>query len=260
MKYITLIFLSLISISISAQIEYSDSILTNKKGNPILPQTGDWSIGTTATPFLQYFGNIFSSDYTDTPYFSSSNSGNIFAKYQKKTNLSYRLGLSIGSSNDFQKIANPSNSDEYDKGVSSALSLSLSLGFEKYKSYKKRLRGYFGADISFSKSPYFGTHYFSFDYIEGIYKYSNVNTSSLNYSEIGGNTYSISGVGFIGAEYFFAPKISLSGEFGMGAAASFTGDRKYNPENGPSLIFVPGSNKITIFTNNSSSIKLFFYF
>ena len=260
MKYIIFIFLSLISISISAQNEHSDSILTNKKGNPILPQTGDWSIGTTATPFLEYFGNIFSSDYTYTPYFSSSNSGNIFAKYQKNVNLSYRLGLSIGSSNHFQKFASPSNPDEYDEGVSSALSASISFGFEKYKSYKSRLRGYFGADISFSKSPYFGTHYSTFEYVEGIYKYSNVNTSSLNFSEIGGNTYSIRGIGFIGAEYFFAPKISLSGEFGMGVSSSFTGDRKYNPENGPSLIFVPGSNKITIFTNNSSSIKLFFYF
>ena len=34
--------------------------LTSKKGFPILPETGDYSIGIDATPFLQYFGQIFS--------------------------------------------------------------------------------------------------------------------------------------------------------------------------------------------------------
>ena len=33
--------------------------LTSKKGEPILPEAGDWAIGIDATPFLNYAGNFF---------------------------------------------------------------------------------------------------------------------------------------------------------------------------------------------------------
>ena len=33
--------------------------LTSKKGEPILPEAGDWGISTDATPFLNYAGNFF---------------------------------------------------------------------------------------------------------------------------------------------------------------------------------------------------------
>lgn len=33
--------------------------LTSKKGEPILPEKGDWSFSIDANPFLFYIGNIF---------------------------------------------------------------------------------------------------------------------------------------------------------------------------------------------------------
>ena len=34
--------------------------LTSKKGEPYLPEAGDWSIGIDANPLLNYMGNLFS--------------------------------------------------------------------------------------------------------------------------------------------------------------------------------------------------------
>lgn len=39
-----------------------EGIITNKKGTPILPQAGDYAIGVDATPFLEYFGNMFNGE------------------------------------------------------------------------------------------------------------------------------------------------------------------------------------------------------
>ena len=46
----------------SSLISFSQEIV-NKNGFPILPQAGDWSIGTDASSFISFFGNIFSGDY-----------------------------------------------------------------------------------------------------------------------------------------------------------------------------------------------------
>ena len=53
-----LVFLFFLSFSISFSQE-----IVNKNGFPILPETGDWSIGTDAGSFIGFFGNIFSGDY-----------------------------------------------------------------------------------------------------------------------------------------------------------------------------------------------------
>jgi hypothetical protein len=33
--------------------------LTSKKGEPFLPEAGDWGLGIDANPFLEYAGNFF---------------------------------------------------------------------------------------------------------------------------------------------------------------------------------------------------------
>ena len=53
----TIVFFLLISSTI-----FSQEII-NKNGFPILPQKGDWSIGTDAGSMISYVGNIFSGDY-----------------------------------------------------------------------------------------------------------------------------------------------------------------------------------------------------
>jgi len=41
----------------------SSQDIVNKNGFPILPQSGDWSIGTDAGSMISFLGNIFSGDY-----------------------------------------------------------------------------------------------------------------------------------------------------------------------------------------------------
>ena len=48
-----LVFLFFLSFSISFSQE-----IVNKNGFPILPETGDWSIGTDAGSFISFFKNV----------------------------------------------------------------------------------------------------------------------------------------------------------------------------------------------------------
>jgi len=138
--------------------------------------------------------------------------------------------------------------------------LGISIGIEKYKTIKNRLRGYYGADILVSKNPYLGMSYDGSTFIQGKFKYSNPDGETL-YTEKGGNTYTLGAQGVIGLEYFFAPKMSISSEFGIMFYGSTTGDRTYIPEDGtPEVNFNPGGSAFGITTNTTSLINLFFYF
>ena len=60
-----------------------------------------------------------------------------------------------------------------------------------------------------------------------------------------GGSFGIGVRGFIGAEYFFAPKMSLSGEFGWGISLNSQGDGEYTTSGG-------GQSNTTKYGKNSS--------
>ena len=73
--------------------------LTSKKGEPILPEQGDWSIGVDATPFLDYVGNFLSSGGNSAPTQQFLNAQQtIIGKYFVTESKSYRAVLRIGIS------------------------------------------------------------------------------------------------------------------------------------------------------------------
>ena len=53
MKKGLLIVAMMVAVSASAQENF-----TSKKGTPILPESGDWSIGIGASSTMGYFGNL----------------------------------------------------------------------------------------------------------------------------------------------------------------------------------------------------------
>ena len=260
MKYTFLILLFVLPPCIQAQNPSENQVLTNKNGKHILPEPGDWAIGISADPFLYYFGNFFSNDFSYAPSFTSINPGTLFGKYHLPGGRALRMGLNIGITNSTEKIGNPLEANEYDKETVSALSIGLMAGLEKYKSFGSRLRGYYGMDAGVSKFAFNGYHYQSLENVRGKYEFKDAVTSSNDFVEKGGNSYSLEAKAIVGVEYFFAPKISLSGEFGAGLRGTFTTDRKYMPANDPEVIFNPGGHEISVFTNTSSMIRLFFYF
>ncbi len=77
--------------------------LTSKKGEPFLPEAGDWAISIDAMPFLDYAGNFIGSQGNNfgTPSFNFLNPNNvIMGKMFKDEKTAYRASLRIGYTSD----------------------------------------------------------------------------------------------------------------------------------------------------------------
>src|SRR5688572_19210726 len=74
--------------------------LVSKKGEPILPQAGDWALGIEANPFLDYLGNMFGkSSNNNSPSNTYLGRQSIVGKYFVDSLTAYRVGLRIGMIN-----------------------------------------------------------------------------------------------------------------------------------------------------------------
>jgi hypothetical protein len=156
-KTIVLIALTLISKTFLAQD------LTSKKGEIILPEQGDWSVGIDASPFLNYAGNFFGKTNSNTsPNFNFiTKDQTLTGKYFKDAQTAYRVGLRIGLNSQAtrktvtERAAVPTSTN-YPSAVvltenswrRSNSALGLSAGIEKRKG-KTRLHGIYGAEVGF---------------------------------------------------------------------------------------------------------------
>ena len=225
--------------------------MTSKKGTPILPEAGDWSIGIGANSTLEYFGNLMNGA-NDAPSFDWQGSPKIIrGKMMKDANTAYRVGLRLGIKSEKDATGNTIATTLKDSSVST-MNVNLAAGIQKYRG-KGRLRGYYGAEAGIglgSKKT----------------KYTYNGNANLNkpLEKKEGGTFMFSLGGFIGAEYFFAPKMSVSGEFGWGLMLKSTGedDNSNADGNGGSTSSKGGkSSEFKFDTNNAEgAIVLNFYF
>jgi len=210
-------------------------VLTSKKGLPILPQKGDFAIGASAAPFLDFIGNI--TKINSTAVFSSPASMSflepskmyIYGKYflDDKTAIRGKFrfaSTSKTSSNFVTKNGGVSGVDMVeDKWTNSTTNILVSAGLEKRRGYG-RLQGYYGAEAMLSLMGGLKDTYTYGNEINTTYK--TPTRTNFNSNVFGGSTYdtnnsteAVFGIGlncFVGVEYFFAPKISIGGEFGWG--------------------------------------------
>jgi hypothetical protein len=223
--------------------------LTSKKGEPILPEAGDWAVGIDAAPLLNFAGNLMNgntSNSAPTWNFLSSNY-TIVGKMFKDEKTAYRAILRLGSQSwtDIQMTTQPTTSTTNypnlpamveDKAKASQTFIGLGGGIEMRRG-KTRLQGYYGGEAMFwmssSKRKYtYGnalststslpvnvsdSHDWAADPTFG----GNITTDAYgNAARVtewkSGSTIGFGVRGFIGAEYFFLPKISVAGEFGWG--------------------------------------------
>lgn len=290
--------------------------LTSKKGEPILPEEGDWGIGIDATPFLNYAGNFFGKTASNTApswNFLTTNQ-TIVGKYFKDATTAYRGAIRLGLTSQTTKqltgdrsyvppSPSPTNpAPEAFKTVEnsakySTTNIGLSAGLEMRKG-KTRLQGYYGGEVGL----FFGSS-------KDVYTYGNalnptgspaVQVSAtgddIDGTNIETNTIALyqsglarvterktSGVfafgirGFIGAEYFILPKISIGGEFGWGIGFGSNGKTSttyetqtgtgsntqagkvtYEQKNGSS--FMIDTDKTNSFFGPSGSLRLNLYF
>lgn len=218
--------------------------LENKKGEAYLPEAGDYAIGFDAAPFLQYFGNAlngtsgqgaFSGAWTN-PY------GMITGKMYASETMAYRgmIRLGFGSNkwtmpvvDDASTSTPPAMKD--DELKSSYNFIGLGAGVEMRRG-KGRLQGYYGGQFMFM----FGGQKDAFTYgnafstsdptptttdfqAAGAISYTNTVPGSRITEWKSGSMMGIGLRGFIGAEYFILPKVSLGAEYGWGLALSTQG-------------------------------------
>ncbi len=230
------LFLSLALASAVAFANAQD--MTSKKGVPILPETGDWSIGFDATSLLQYFGNLANNGTNNSPSMSP------LGKYMKDESTAYRGKLRIGFGStttdnlvDVDGSASNPPATTTDEKKTSSMNITIGGGIEKMRG-KGRLKGIYGAELGImlgsGKTEYtYGNNFTSTatapnstDWNTPLAGggFAQAATGQRTTEAKNGSTFGIQLNGFIGAEYFFAPKMSISAEYGWGLVMSSTGE------------------------------------
>ncbi len=195
--------------------------LTSKKGHPILPQAGDYAFGIDVSPFVNLVGNLVKinsiTPFSDPMAFNFINNNAIYGKYFLSSSTAIRARIRIQNVQDVTKtdVADADTAAEpgatvVDKTIEKYTTIFLSGGIEK-RMGKTRLQGFYGADLTLA---YEDGDPFSPNI---VYKYGNPLVSgSRVLKENEGGTFGIGAMGFIGAEYFLAPKIAIGGQLGWG--------------------------------------------
>lgn len=283
--------------------------LTSKKGEPILPEAEDWAITINADPIFEFVGNSFNGN-------TSNNAPGVDWLNQDQTIIgkkfideknAYRVLVRIGLTSETYKhlvdqdnpaaVTFPANTPMVeDKYKSSNTTIAIGAGKEMRRG-KTRLQGFYGADVmiwlSSNKQKYeYGNSmavtaaagadptptYTSWN-LDGTFG-ANTSGAVRTTQNKSGMTFGIGIRGFIGAEYFIFPKISIGAEYGwgLGFQTSGTGKQAREKNNGTTMgddeIETAGSSKLgadtdlnqnTIFgfrgsNTGSASLKATFHF
>ncbi|MFZ9942174.1 MAG: hypothetical protein ACO3O0_01060 [Bacteroidia bacterium] len=118
--------------------------MNSKKGTPILPASGDWSIGVNATPFLNYAGNLMNGGNSAFGFNFLDSNNVITGKMMKDENTAYRVGVRLGFGSNTTATGDTSVGSLSETKVSSN-NINLSAGLQKYRG-QGRLKGFYGAE------------------------------------------------------------------------------------------------------------------
>lgn len=259
--------------------------MMSKRGTPILPEAGDWSIGADATSLIQYFGNLFTKDQNNNSSLNSQVPQTLVGLYVVDANTAYRAKLRIGfNSQKWNNIVDDnSTTTEFvtvtDEKKTTSTNFAVGVGLQKSRG-KGRLHGIYGAEVGFG----IGTTKDSYTYGNAITSTNTNPTTTTDWVNLpnpggsqgtrvteskSGSTFSFNLNAFIGAEYFFAPKLSLSAEYGWGLIFSNTGEgeetsERINPTNLTSVetfkTTTGKSSNMGLDVADIGSIVLHFYF
>lgn len=168
--------------------------LKSKKGENYLPQSGDWAIGFNADGLFHYAGNAFNQAGNNAaPSVGYQNAGTFVGKKFTSDKTANRViaNFAFGS--------NSSESASGTKVATSGMDLSLGLGKE-WRKGSTRLQGFYGADVLLNLNS------------------GSTKTTSTGYEKVvkSGLGFGIGAQGFLGAEYFLFPKISIGAQYTYG--------------------------------------------
>jgi hypothetical protein len=267
--------------------------LTSKKGIPILPEKGDYSISIDAVPFFEYLGNMFhGNDATPAPTFDFPGLGDvpmwtIQGRRFVSPTMAYRARVRLGYScntikNTIEDQTNTGTTPAYvdDKWTESKMNVVLGAGIEKRRG-KGRVQGYYGAmaNILFAThgnrivygntmdATYTNPLSTVYPWVSAPEGYQTENAATRVVKDNAGLSFGFGANVFVGVEYFFAPKMSIGGEFSWGMLFQITGKSKVQSEtmNGgdkETTTYKYGGNTFIGIDNSNSggAINLNFYF
>ena len=287
--------------------------LTSKKGEAFLPEAGDWAIGFNGTPFLDYAGNWFNG--TQNNNVSATWVGNnppmtFVAKMYKDETTAYRAKVRIGfgsqTDNNILDTSTTTLTGEFtDEMKTSNFMITLGGGIEKRRG-NTRIQGFYGGELllsigSGSQEMTYGDastgtglgtnlHYASYtDWgnwdptLAGgagvgnnvLLNQGNVGENERTVKVTNGSTFMLQIRGFVGVEWFLAPKVSVAAEYGWGLMMSSTGDGEQDTESYEVATGVAAGNETVISRkhitggtssfgidndNNGGQIHIYFHF
>ena len=255
----------LIAALFTAGLSFAQDGLTSKKGVPILPEAGDWSIGFDASSLLNYGGNMLNGN-TDNSFapMGDVNANTVYGKKFIDANTAYRamLRLGFGSNTNTTYVKDLSDGADADATVENDTTMSsfnITIGGGKeFRRGKGRLQGVYGpmASVSFGTSKQ--VHEFGNDL-------SSNNAAERITEAKNGSTFGLALGGFAGVEYFFAPKISLGAEIGWNIQLSNTGDgevttEKWTTASESNTVESAGNSSFSFDTRPNANITLNFHF
>ena len=202
-------------------------VLTNKHGARILPQAGDIAISVSANPFFRYLGNMFTRDGVNEAPVFGGNDAIIYGKFFMTDNSALRVGIGLNFYNNY-RYANDVTSNTGAGFVTDEMKMiqqgvNLMVGYEWRRGYN-RLQGFYGVEVSAGwnrriNEYSFGNHMngtvplpWTWNFATGTQD----QVASRIVKEQGAGVLNASVYGFVGAEYFFLPKMSLGGELRLG--------------------------------------------
>lgn len=276
----------------------------SKNGHVVLPEAGNWSFGVSASPFLQYAGNFLSgatSTNTAPNVFhagaASILGGNlslgngILGKYMLTNNTAIRVRFNAAFYNETRRewvtensiISNPlTPSFVEDKYTRTINNYSLAAGLEKRRG-NQRLQGIYGGEIflgflketrQFEYGNEISSDFASpasFNFIGNVNNLSGVAFSRTTAQDLGSQFYA-GARGYVGVEYFVAPKISIGAELGYSIGFLTNGNASRTDETLDPVSLKPVEVETKLKRNSNlngfgfgldnmnSSLNLFFYF
>jgi hypothetical protein len=233
-----------------------DHSFKSVRGHEVLPKKGEWALGVSASTFLNYMGNLMNNaSGNNAPSFNTAATPNAFAvgnlggwgisgKYMKTATMAYRVRLLANvSSNSYNNFVakstltpDPLNPQFVeDKLTINSSAVMVGAGFEKRRG-AGRVQGIYGAELlaglnGSTRTNTYGNSFSALFPAPAATVDFGLGTSgalATRNKEMSTGTSLLFGArGFVGVEYFIAPKISLGGEIGYTLGFSTTG-KGYN--------------------------------
>ena len=218
----------------------------SKRGENFMPEAGDWAISFQAAPFLNYTGKILGGN-ASSPDSKSPIANSFVGKKFITDKTAYRVvaNFAFGSNNKTGGDVDGDGAVDFASYKESSFALNVGLGKE-WRRGSTRLQGYYGADalIGFSSTKWKQTE----------------NAPDPNFTYDAGTSINLGVSGFIGAEYFILPKMSIGAQYNYGLQIASKGARKVSGGGGPDVELSKSSSDVNLGNVTSATMNLTLHF